>query len=139
MARTAVTEGRIEHIANLMRRLEWHTGKSGRALAKKWDLSLSSLEKLSAVASKQVRAEIVDPEEVTITVAAALDRVMREALDDGDRRSVIQAAATWARIVGADAPSRHEVKSVEPVGLRLFLPVLEGETLADGGSPAPDS
>lgn len=110
MRRRAVTESRIAHIAQMMRRLEWRTGESGPALATQWGLSTSSLEKLAAEASKQVRAELGDPDEVRRLTTAALTKVLHDAIASGDPRTVIRAAETLARIVGAVAPARHDIR-----------------------------
>lgn len=121
--RTAITEQRIEHIAAMMRRLEWRTGDSGPALAREWRLSRSSLEKLAAEASRRVRAEVTDPGAVTLTVCAALEKTLRDALADGDRKSVIRAAATWSRIV-RPASMLEERGGAPPAtcGAIVFLP-----------------
>lgn len=121
MSHTGATEARIAYIADQMRRLEWRTGETGTELANAWGLSKSSLEKLSAAASKRVRAEVCDPEAVSISVGAALDRVMRDALADGDRRSVIAAAATWARITGVAANRPHPANGASPQ-MVIYLP-----------------
>jgi hypothetical protein len=110
MARTGAREARIRHIESMMHSLEWRRGKTGLELAKKWDVSRSTVEKLASEASRRVRLTLTDPFEVSLTVAAALDRVLRDALRDGDRRSVIEASKTWAQIVGATAAHRVEVQ-----------------------------
>lgn len=108
-SRRAATERRIGYIAELMRRLEWRTGRSGPELAKKWGLSLSRVEHLAAEASRAVRAEVCDATSVHQTLCTALDRVLRDALADNDRRSVVRASVALARIAGALAPERLQV------------------------------
>jgi hypothetical protein len=93
-----------------MHSLEWRRGKTGPELAKAWKISHSTMEKLASEASRRVRLTLTDTDEVSVTVAAALDRVLRDALRDGDRRSVIDASKTWAQIVGAMAAHRVEVQ-----------------------------
>ncbi len=105
---TAITEARIAKIAAMMRGLLWRRGESGRALEIEWDLSTSRVEHLAAEASRRVRAEVLDPDAVGETVACALDRVLREALHDDDRKSVINAAKAWAVIAGSVAPKKIE-------------------------------
>lgn len=122
MARRAITERRIAHIVGKMKRLEWQTGKSGQALAKRWSLSQSSIQKLSAEASKRVWAEIADPELVTLTLTAALDKVLRDALAAGDARTVVKVADTWARIVGATGKSRQPEQDSGRPSLMIFYP-----------------
>jgi len=128
MARTAVTERRIAHIADKMRRLEWQRGKSGPIVAKRWRLSRSTVEKLAAEAGRRVRAEIVDPEAVTLTITAALDRTLRDALADGDRRTVVRVADVWARIAGATASnSRPAVEASAQPSLMIFYPAEDSD------------
>lgn len=99
----ALVEARLAHIVKMMRQLEWRTGESGPKLAKKWRLSMSAVEKLSAEASHRVRAELSDPAALAFTVRMSLDTTLRAAMQDGDRRSVIRAAGVLARIVGSSS------------------------------------
>jgi hypothetical protein len=104
-----LTEQRIAHIMGMMRRWEWKRGVSGPILAKEWGLSIEWLKDLSAEASKRVRAEVTDPERVSGTVGSALSKVLHDSMDDGDRKSVIDASKAWAQIVGAMAPTKVDV------------------------------
>lgn len=92
-------EARTAHCQSLMLSLEWRHTDAER-LAKAWGIGLSTMQRIAAEASRRVTAEVTDPERVTQTVCAALDRVIREGLEAGDRRNVINAAATWAKILG---------------------------------------
>ena len=103
------TEARIEHIAGLMRALTYRTGVTSRELALEWDLGLARVEELTAAASKRVRAEITDPDRTVAKVCTAFDRVLDDALADGDRRSVIAAGKVWAEVSGARAPAQVHV------------------------------
>ena len=105
----AITEVRIEHIAGLMRALTYRTGITSRELAKEWDLGLDRVEELTAAASKRVRAEITDPDRTVAKVCSAFDRVIDDALADGDRRSVISAGKVWAEVSGASAPAQVHI------------------------------
>lgn len=104
-----LTEQRIAHIMDMMRRWEWKRGKSAGDLATTWGLAVSTVEELSSEASKRVRAEVTDPERVSGTVGSALSKVLHDSMDDGDRKSVIDASKAWAQIVGAMAPQRVDV------------------------------
>lgn len=106
-----LTEQRIAHIMDMMRRWEWKRGKSAGDLATTWGLAVSTVEELSSEASKRVRAEVTDPERVSGTVGSALSKVLHDSMDDGDRKSVIDASKAWAQIVGAMAPQRVDVTS----------------------------
>jgi len=107
--RTDLTEQRIAYIMGMMREWAWRRGDSGPTLAKQWGLSEQYLRELAAEASKRVRAEVTDPERVSGTVGSALSKVLHDSMDDGDRKSVIDASKAWAQIVGAMAPQRVDV------------------------------
>jgi len=124
-----MTELRLDHIAKMMRALQWETGESGPALAKEWNLSVDRLKHLAAEASRRVRAEITDVDYVTATVCSALQTVLRHAIAESDnprmvagpdgsmvegdpnksRKTVIEAAKTWADITGARAPNKIQL------------------------------
>src|SRR5262245_25567996 len=99
----------------MMRELRWVRGKSAAELATAWGLATATVEGMAAEASRRVRAEVTDPDVVTETVACALDKVLRGALDrkKPDRRSAIMAADVWSRIVGARAPEKHLVAQAQ--------------------------
>lgn len=107
-ASDSIVEDRIEHIEGLMRRAAWDRGRTSRALAHEWGCSLASVNDYASRAGRRVRDEVTDTDEVTLTVSAALSTIVREALAEGDRTSVIKAADTWTRIVGARAPEKVE-------------------------------
>ena len=67
------------------------------------------MEELTAAASKRVRAEITDPDRTVAKVCSAFDRVIDDALADGDRRSVISAGKVWAEVSGASAPAQVHI------------------------------
>lgn len=103
------SEQRIAFIMGMMREWQWKRGVSGPILAKEWGLSADRVKDLAAEASKRVRAEVTDPERVSGTVGSALSKVLHDSMDDGDRKSVIDASKAWAQIVGAMAPQRVDV------------------------------
>lgn len=105
------SEQRIAFIMGMMREWQWKRGVSGPILAKEWGLSADRVKDLAAEASKRVRAEVTDPERVSGTVGSALSKVLHDSMDDGDRKSVIDASKAWAQIVGAMAPQRVDVTS----------------------------
>lgn len=131
---TPATEARIEHIAGLMRTLEFRTGETVRELAAKWRLGAQRVRELSAVASKRVRAELTDPDRVVVKVTASLEKVIDDALREtnepaliekagkdgervtyqespnGARRVLIEAAKALCILTGNAAPTKHEVK-----------------------------
>lgn len=126
-----ITEARIEHICELMRTLAFKTGRTVKELAKQWDCTEQYCRELTAEASKRIRAELTDPDRVTAKVTTSLEMVLDNAMQgmlEGDgrsRRDAIEAAKTWAVLVGAAAPSKHQVEDVskipdEEVKARLY-------------------
>jgi hypothetical protein len=106
---TAAVEVRIEHIADMMRSLEWRTGISGPILAKEWGLCEQRVKELSAEASKRVRAELMSPDNVKTDVGAALAIALRGAVNDKKWQAVGQIAKVYADASGASAPQKVEV------------------------------
>lgn len=130
-----------------MRSLEWRRGKTGKPLADLWGVSEAAVRRYAAEASRIVRSEVQDPEEVGRTVCAALEQVLREAVADKDRRNAIQAAQVWATISGAKAAERLDINAgvaASPADARRIMreqfgevtPAAEGENEkgeSDGG------
>ena len=112
-ARPDVVKARIERvavIAQYMRELRWVRGETARALAAEWGLERGTVENYAAEASRIVAREVVDVEHVHSVVGVALERTIRDAMADGDRRSVIDAAVitqsdiTWIEKVHIHLP-----------------------------------
>ena len=122
-----LTELRLAHICEIMRAFKWRRGKTGPELAEEWGLSLVSVERLSAEASKRIKAEVTDKDYVTATVCGTLEKIMSDARGDADRvitleterglkqespnvsrKVAVDAAKTWAEISGAKAPTQVE-------------------------------
>lgn len=111
-----IVETRIEAIAEEMRNLRFKTGVTGVELGKKWGLSIDSMKKLCAAASRRVRAEVTDPERIITDVTLVLYEVINHCRADKDsgvkgwRRDAIEAAKTLAVLTGANAPSRFAIE-----------------------------
>ena len=126
-------EDRVQACMDLMRTLAWVRGSSAPKLAAEWGMAVNSVEDISAEASRRVKAEVTEPDVVTVDVCTALSRVMRDALaesydpamidggagKDGERkvyqespnvarRVVIDAAAKYAAIMVSKPTERHE-------------------------------
>lgn len=136
--RPATVAERVAYIADMMRDLRWKRGKTAYELAKVWGVSPSTIENYSAEANRKVCAEVTDPEYVSRTVCSALEEVIESAREEmvhgaviekvGDngepikytldpniaRRSITQAAKTWAEISGAMAPTKLRVGEDPP-------------------------
>lgn len=102
---------RVDYIADLMRDLQWRRGKTGKELAQVWGVSKAAVEKYAAEASRRVRAEVQDPDEVGRTVCSALSQVLQKTMAKGEYRTTVRAADTWAQIAGAKAAEKHEVST----------------------------
>lgn len=102
------TTSRVEHIADLMRDLQWERGKTAKRLAEEWSVSESTIRNYSAEAHRIVVAE-VDMTEAGRDVSVALRTVLADSMRDGDRKNAIKAAEVWATVSGAKAAEKHVV------------------------------
>jgi len=93
-----------------MRELKFRTGVTGKALAVEWDLPMGVVSQITTEASRRVRAELGDHDRVLSKVSVALDRVIDEAIDKGDRHAVIKAVQVWAQVTGAGAAQKVQLQ-----------------------------
>jgi len=111
MPHTAATELKLEKIMSLMR--EWKYDPSARrALSKEWNCTEDWVTDLASEASKRVLAEVQNPDHVKLNVGLAMIKILRDGLesfDAKDRRNAIEAAKTWAAMVGVNAPHKSEI------------------------------
>lgn len=106
--RTA-TEVKVERIAGMMRRLEWVRGETGKELAREWKVGLKWVEELAAIASKRVRAELLeDKDHVGATVGASLSWGIQEAVRTGDLSALARLAKIYADAAGVSAAQKIE-------------------------------
>lgn len=94
-----VTEARLDHICELMRSMQFHRGKTSKALAAQWGLSYERTKELCAEASKRVRAEVTDPDRQRGDLCVALQHILHRAIDSGQLREAVQAVDVFARIL----------------------------------------
>lgn len=126
---TALTEARLAHIVGLMLSLKFRTGSTARKLAKEWGLSEDWVHKLTAEASKRVRAQI-NPDAVVAEVFPELLRTFhssaRDARRNGDPKMVSAVASLTgqiANIAGINAPKQTELSGPDGGPLpMIFLP-----------------
>lgn len=114
---------RVERCADLMRRHKFKRGKTIKALAAEWGISLTYAHEISADASKLVLAELGDPDRVKVSVLGTLEDILARARRDSMHAdpevrarayvATTQAAKTLALLAGAGAPTRVEVTSRE--------------------------
>jgi hypothetical protein len=101
---SSLVEARLAVIEDDMRRNRFVRGRSVRAYAELWGLSLQRVRELTAIASKRVLDDVADPVGVTRDVSVALRRTIRKASREGDHKAVIAASKALAQITGAMAP-----------------------------------
>lgn len=106
-------EDRIQHIMQMMRDLTFERGVTWRKLGAEWGIGDSGMREMCAEASRRVKAELTNKDEVTVDVGVTLQRVMRKGLADYERDDdvkagslTIQAAQVWSGIVGIEAPKK---------------------------------
>lgn len=130
-APNAVTEVRIERIAQMMRTLRFRRGLTAKRLAKEWGLGLDRVHELTAEASRRVCAEVKDPTATGAKVGSTLDRLLDRAnaqlAAGGDVSpqlvvAVTNAAKAWAHLSGANAPQKLEVTSKDAGTQAFSLP-----------------
>lgn len=106
-------ESRIEQIAGLMRQFADSQGKPvwtravRKALAAAWKMQDWEIKKLSAIASKRVRAEVNDPEEVRRNVGVVLDTGLRTTLAKGDWNNASKLASVALKMT--EGPIQVEI------------------------------
>ncbi len=107
-----VAAERVDIIAARMRFGAWVRGKTGKELAKEWDVPLTTVEHLSAEAWRRVCAEANDADKVRPTIAGTLAVALAQSAEAQSHKTTAQLADTWSRVVGARAAERHEVAVV---------------------------
>lgn len=147
---TPETEARLHELCEVMRNLDWERGKTGAVFAAKWGISESRMGHLAAEAWKRVQSEATDVLRVTTKVSLVLERTIDEAyretrepalIDGGDsrgvykespngaRRVVVEAAKTWAALIGANAATRVDVttRDASPAKARAAMRAAFGD------------
>ena len=109
--RTPSRPDRIEHIASLMRELQFKRGKTNKLLAKQWDLNLTTVAQDSAEASRLVSREFTDVEGVKRDLGVALSSAVHTSHEKGDVKNLVAAAQVYATVTGARAADKHEIKA----------------------------
>lgn len=129
-------EQRVSHIVGMMERFEWERGRSGPKLAAEWGLSLSTVEKDSAEASRRCTA---DADEVRRDITLGGRKLLKGAIEEGDRAGFRQVAEILASVSGAKAPEKHQIGALDAatpgkareVMAELFGGVTPGEKKPD--------
>lgn len=112
----AATEARIIEIVDLMMRCRFRRGRTVKELAQRWELTEQRVRLLTAEASRRVRAQLGDPDEVAADLLPELHKTFRvvnqRARADGNPKMATAAASIGnliAEISGAKAPKRKEL------------------------------
>jgi len=100
-----LTAERVDHIADLMRRLAWERGHTATLLAAEWGLAVSTVENYAAEAWRRVAAGVKDPEVLRDDVSVFLRARLAKADSD---KSVGILSDVLTRIQGARAPEKIE-------------------------------
>lgn len=95
---SAVNEQRIAEVAADMVNGTFRTGESAKEYAREWGISVARAYKLTAEASKRVKAAITRPDDVTDLLCETLLRVRHEAFELA--RNPAHAAKSHASRIG---------------------------------------
>lgn len=104
---TTVAE-RVREIEAVMATGLWVKGKTGKAFAKKWGVTVSTIENYSAEAWRNVCAASDDADSVRPKIAGLLYVAAQRAFDLHKFDSLAKCADTLSKVTGARAAERHE-------------------------------
>lgn len=125
--RTILTvDERVDHIVEIMKRLEWVRGKSAPRLAAEWGLALSTVEGHSAEAHRLLKA---DRDEVDRNITIIATRAMVQAENAGDFQGIKAMGTLLLDVSGARAPAKQELTGKD--GGPLNGPVIYVPTESD--------
>lgn len=99
---------RIDAIRRLMANGRWVTGVTGLDLAKHWRVTPETVRRYAAEASRALRADESDLDDLRARNRATLETIVSEAMASKDLRSAIAAIATMADLLGLKAPTKIE-------------------------------
>jgi hypothetical protein len=109
-------EERIEHIVDLMSRGQWLAGVSDKALAKQWRCTPDNVRKISAEASRLIRARLRDDPEAKAEARAMLlqnfEVIRAKAMAKGDAPSLrvaLDAMRAYGFYLGIEPAKRLDV------------------------------
>ncbi len=110
-ARAILTvEERISHIVGMMEAFEWERGRSAPKLAAEWGLATATVEKYSAEASRRCTA---DADEVRRDITLGGRKLLKGAIEEGDRAGFRQVAEILASVSGAKAADKIQVGALD--------------------------
>lgn len=107
--RTAIRAARVEQVVALMRDLKWVRGKSAKMLAVEWGCSESHAKGIAGEAYRRLCAEEGSTEQAKGAIVSHLAKALEDSQAKGPV-AVAKVAEVYARIVGANAPAKHELR-----------------------------
>lgn len=105
---------RLRLITNLMTGNRWVTGQTGPELARQWGLSLVTIEKDSAEASRGIRRAVEGDSEIRARILAGVQSCIAQATAKGQIRTAIEGL----RLLGdLTDPSKSGIERVAPTAI----------------------
>lgn len=117
---------RVDFIADLMYDLRWVTGKTGKLLAKAWNLDISTIQNYSSEASRRVT---VDSESAKRDITAGALKLFAGAVKSNDAKSAAVIGKLLADVSGANAPieQKIDIESTPDRARRLMATAFVGD------------
>lgn len=115
---TALTETRVEELAETLRNGTFRHGVTLKEFGAKWGLCIQRMGELSGLAAKKVRAESMGADHVAAKGFAMLERIASEAVAGCDPKTgntaghlavAVRAVDTWLTKSGVAAPTQAKV------------------------------
>lgn len=134
--KSAIRAARVDQVVAIMRDLRWVRGKSHKMLAVEWGISEAASSAIAAEAYRRLCAEEGSTEQAKGAIVTHLAKALEDAQSKGPV-AVAKVAEVYARIVGANAPAKHELRfddrsteELEAEAKQLAAEILGGK---DGG------
>lgn len=100
-------EERVIACMDMMRSARWVRGKTAKVLAAEWGMAVNSVEDISSEAWRRLKTECANVDDIKPRIILAVDRALDAAEREGPV-AVAKVADVYAKIVGANAPQKHE-------------------------------
>lgn len=97
---------RVDYIADIMSEMRWERGKSGKLIAKKWGLSLSTIEHYASEASRKI---VVDRDTAMRVLTDGAMKLFQKSIVNEDAKSAKMMGDLLAAVSGANAPTKQEL------------------------------
>lgn len=126
----------------------WQTGRTGIGLAQEWGIALNTVERDAAEASRRVREDLFDREEMRAQLVAQLQVVTAVALRARKTRDAVAAIAEVAKMLGLNEQTVRLDQGEREGVMRAIRGAVDDETWmrivgalggSSGGSDSSDS